>query len=114
MAKRSRKDAIDPQRSIREQDETEDCWSESESTSSRPERLRVTLVDINGGPDSGRILGYDNAHGYHHRHYLGKVEPVEFNTYEEIEARFEKETQRYLKEGEIQKKRPPSASASKQ
>lgn len=108
MAKRSKKDAIDPQRSIREQ-----FYPKGRNRgllirvrvdffkTGKVARYALTLVDINGGPDSGRILGYDNAHGYHHRHYLGKVEPVEFNTYEEIEARFEKETQRYLKEGEI-------------
>jgi hypothetical protein len=26
--------------------------------------------------DNGRVLGYDSAHGYHHRHYLGKVAPA--------------------------------------
>jgi hypothetical protein len=108
MAKRSKKDEIDPQRSIREQFYPKgrnrgllirvqvDFFKTGEVA-----RYALTLVDINGGPDNGRILGYDNAHDYHHRHCLGKVESVEFNTYEEIEARFEKETQRYLKEGEI-------------
>jgi hypothetical protein len=24
--------------------------------------------------DNGRVLGYDNAHGEHHRHYMGEVE----------------------------------------
>jgi hypothetical protein len=51
--------------------------------------------------DHGRILGYDNAHGFHHRHHLGKVESVEFTSYESIEARFEEEVRRYLKTGEI-------------
>jgi hypothetical protein len=31
--------------------------------------------------DNGRVLGYDNSHGYHHRHFMGKVEPIEFTTY---------------------------------
>ena len=28
--------------------------------------------------DNGRVLGFDNAHGYHHRHYMGEIESVEF------------------------------------
>lgn len=41
--------------------------------------------------DNGRVLGYDNSHGYHHRHYMGKVEPVEFTSYEAIAEKFETE-----------------------
>jgi hypothetical protein len=39
--------------------------------------------------DNGRVVGYDNAHDGHHRHYLGKVEPVEFVNFEDTETRFE-------------------------
>lgn len=39
--------------------------------------------------DNGRVVGYDNQHGYHHRHYFGDVRPVEFVSFEEIEADFE-------------------------
>lgn len=28
--------------------------------------------------DNGRVVGYDNAHDGHHRHYFGEVEPVGF------------------------------------
>jgi hypothetical protein len=28
--------------------------------------------------DNGRVLGFDNAHGRHERHFLGKVEIVEY------------------------------------
>lgn len=38
--------------------------------------------------DNGRVIGYDNQHGFHHRHYFGKVEPVNFISFEEIEERF--------------------------
>lgn len=41
--------------------------------------------------DSGRVLGYDNAHNYHHKHYMGKVEPVNFTNFQEIEERFQQE-----------------------
>jgi len=29
--------------------------------------------------DNGRVLGFDNAHGYHHKHYMGNIESVSFN-----------------------------------
>lgn len=41
--------------------------------------------------DNGRVLGFDNAHGYHHRHYMGMVEPVEFESYEATSERFQRE-----------------------
>jgi hypothetical protein len=41
--------------------------------------------------DNGRVLGFDNAHGYHHRHYMGTVESVEFESFEETQERFQQE-----------------------
>lgn len=41
--------------------------------------------------DNGRVVGYDNAHDGHRRHYFGVVEPVSFTTFEDIEARFERD-----------------------
>lgn len=38
--------------------------------------------------DNGRVIGYDNAHGVHHRHYFGGVSPVDFVSFEDIEERF--------------------------
>jgi len=38
-----------------------------------------------------RVLGYDNSHRSHHRHRMGKVEPVEFTSFEELRRRFERE-----------------------
>jgi len=34
------------------------------------------------------VVGYDNAHGFHHRHYFGQVEPVEFVSFDDIEEQF--------------------------
>lgn len=39
--------------------------------------------------DNGRVVGYDNQHGYHHRHYFGKVSAVVFVSFEGIESQFE-------------------------
>lgn len=41
--------------------------------------------------DNGRVLGFDNAHGYHHRHYMGSIEAVEYESYEAIQERFQRE-----------------------
>jgi hypothetical protein len=41
--------------------------------------------------DNGRVLGFDNAHGYHHRHFMGKVETVVFESYEATLERFQQE-----------------------
>lgn len=39
--------------------------------------------------DNGRVVGYDNAHGFHHRHFMGVVESVEFKSFEDIEELFQ-------------------------
>lgn len=41
--------------------------------------------------DNGRVLGYDNAHNYHHRHCMGKIEAVEFVSFEATQERFQQE-----------------------
>ncbi len=41
--------------------------------------------------DNGRVLGFDNAHGHHHRHCMGKSEAVEFVSYEATQERFQRE-----------------------
>ena len=56
--------------------------------------VRYNLAYINHAiysGDNGRVLGYDNAHGYHHRHRMGAVEAISFVSFEDIEARFENE-----------------------
>lgn len=53
---------------------------------------RYNLAYINHhlfNEDNGRVIGFDNAHGYHHKHYFGKVEAVAFTSFEGIEAQFE-------------------------
>jgi hypothetical protein len=65
-------------------------------------RYSLALIDTHHtSTDHGRILGYDNAPGYHHRHRLGKSEPVEFESYESTEKRFEAQVRQYLETGEV-------------
>jgi len=53
---------------------------------------RYNLAYINHtlhSDDNGRVVGYDNQHGYHHRHYFGVVAPVNFTSFEDIEDQFQ-------------------------
>jgi hypothetical protein len=55
---------------------------------------RYNLAYINHAmfrTDNGRVLGFENAHGYHHRHYMGKVEAIELTSYEATLERFQQE-----------------------
>lgn len=38
--------------------------------------------------DNGRVVGYDNSHHVHHRHYMGQVQLVDFINFDEIQERF--------------------------
>lgn len=55
--------------------------------------------------DNGRVLGYDNAHGYPHRHYLGQVTPEPNLSWKQIREKFESEWReiaiRFVNEGQI-------------
>lgn len=62
---------------------------------------RYNLAYINPlwyGGDNGRVLGYDNAHGRHHRHFMGAVTPVSFSGFAQIENRFQIEWQGLMEE----------------
>ncbi|TBR75996.1 MAG: transcriptional regulator [Burkholderiaceae bacterium] len=53
---------------------------------------RYNLAYINAaihGGDNGRVIGYDNAHGYHHRHSFGEVQAVVFTSFEDTEEQFQ-------------------------
>ncbi len=55
---------------------------------------RYNLAYINHSmyqDDNGRVLGFDNAHDYHHRHYMGEVQSVEFTSYEVTLEQFQQE-----------------------
>jgi hypothetical protein len=48
--------------------------------------------------DNGRVLGYDNSHGHHHRHFRGAVEPFEYVDYQGVRDRFDDEVRKLRKE----------------
>ncbi len=53
--------------------------------------------------DNGRVLGFDNAHDYHHRHHMGEIEAVEFVSYEATQERFQQEWLEIVKHARGQK-----------
>jgi len=67
------------------------------------EVVRYSLAYINPlicAVDNGRVLGYDNSHEYHHRHFMGTVEPVEFDNYKALAERFQAEVNELWREEE--------------
>ena len=64
-----------------------EVWVDSKGQVTRYALAYINHEQYQG--DNGRVLGYDNAHGYHHRHFMGTIEPVEnFSGFEDIEQRF--------------------------
>lgn len=56
--------------------------------------VKYNLAFVNFGlcqTDNGRVLGYDNAHGYHERHDRGNAERTEFVNYEKTFSTFMEE-----------------------
>ncbi len=58
--------------------------------------LAFLLPHLFGG-DHGRMLGFDNAHGVHERHYMGKATPTAFKGYPATAERF------YTEVGELRR-----------
>ena len=53
-------------------------------------KYNLAYINLNHfNDDNGRIIGFDNAHGYHHHYYFGKVEAVTFISFEATELLFE-------------------------
>lgn len=57
------------------------------------------------GRDNGRVLGYDNSHEGHHRHFMGKAEPVQFESYDAINERFYAELAELWREEDAETKK---------
>jgi Family of unknown function (DUF6516) len=51
--------------------------------------------------DNGRVLGYDNAHGYHHRHYRGGESEYSFTSYAALVRRFKREAKKLFEGGAL-------------
>ena len=65
------------------------------------EIVKYSLAYINHqifSGDNGRVIGYDNTHNFHHKHYFGEIfEVCDFMNYENLLERFEKEIKEFIK-----------------
>jgi hypothetical protein len=69
-----------------------EVWGYQQGKTSKVTRYNLAYINHEiSKKDHGRVLGYDNAHDYHHRHYMGAIEPVSFESYEQILERFQEE-----------------------
>ena len=97
-------DHEDPPDRIRADSAKDGCQVERRSVETEDGQVvSYSLAYINHricGVDNGRVLGYDNSHEYHHRHFMGTVEPIEFENYKFLLARFETEVNELWKEEE--------------
>ena len=60
----------------------EEVWVDSRGAIARYNLAFVNHQIYSG--DNGRVLGYDNKHGRHHRHFMGKQQLVPFRSYEKL------------------------------
>ena len=48
--------------------------------------------------DNGRVVGYDNSHNFHHKHYFGEITELDdFINYQELVKRFRDDLKEFLK-----------------
>ena len=48
--------------------------------------------------DNGRVLGYDNSHNFHHKHYFGEIIEIDdFTNYQDLVLRFKQELKEFIK-----------------
>lgn len=63
--------------------------------------VKYSMAYINhliSSDDNGRVIGYDNTHNFHHKHYFGEISEVsDFISYENLVNRFEKEIKEFIK-----------------
>ncbi len=65
------------------------AWTDEQQRIRRYSLAYINALIFSG--DNGRVLGYDDAHAYHHRHYFGEVSAVEFVSFQETVEKFEQE-----------------------
>ncbi len=61
-------------------------------------KYSMTYINKNIFPnDNGRVIGYDNAHDFHHKHYFGEIiELDDFTNYQELVGRFKNEIKEFV------------------
>jgi len=67
----------------------------------RGEIVKYSMAYINKDifpNDNGRVIGYDNSHNFHHKHYFGEIYEVDdFINYQDLVSRFKSEIKEFIK-----------------
>jgi len=62
--------------------------------------IKYNMVYINKSifpNDNGRVMGYDNSHNFHHKHYFGEIyELTDFVNYQELVERFKNDIKEFI------------------
>jgi hypothetical protein len=74
----------------------EEVWQDEDGEVARYNLAFINHFLMQG--DNGRVLGYDNGHGYHHRHFKGVTEPFDYRNYIAVFDRFVREVRELRKE----------------
>ena len=73
----------------------QEVWSEE----GRVVKYNLAYIEpLRSSKDNGRVLGYDSAHGQHHRHFRGEVEKIAYPGYEALLVRFQRELEELWRE----------------
>jgi len=63
--------------------------------------VKYNMVYINKSVfpnDNGRVMGYDNSHNFHHKHYFGQITELDdFINYQELVQRFKNDIKEFIK-----------------
>lgn len=65
------------------------AWTDEQQRVRRYSLAYINPLIFSG--DNGRVLGYDDAHDYHHRHYFGQITAVNFVSFKATLEKFEQE-----------------------
>jgi len=62
--------------------------------------VKYNMVYINKNifpNDNGRVMGYDNSHNFHHKHYFGQITELDdFISYQELVQRFKNDIKEFI------------------
>lgn len=70
--------------------------------------VKYSLAYVNPGicgVDNGRVLGYDNSHDRHHRHFVGTQESFGFAGYQALAAQFYREVRELWRKEDEQRRK---------
>jgi hypothetical protein len=47
--------------------------------------------------DNGRVVGYDNSHNFHHKHYFGQISELDdFTNYQDLVLKFRNDIKEFI------------------